>query len=409
MNIKSIEKSLTKDTFLYIINNVSIIMMKGFNYMKTLKKAAIIAMAAITMGDIANMPLTLNTVVSASTSDLAIQISGDWCYSIFSDGTVVIREYKGNAETVTIPSQINGRTVVEIGDYAMLGSSSPLDPTKEIILPNTIQKISGGAFMNCAKLEKINIPDSVKEIGVRAFLGCSSLKSINLNKVEKLGFGVFEDCTAIEEIYIPGAIKTIPERAFHNCTNLKSLTIGDGVTTIETKAALNTPSLQKIVIPDSVTSIGEYAFGYTMEQTTSYTKYISAVENIKEYGFGPDTAAEKYGIDNGIIKVFEGSISDENILIPGTPPPIISRTKGDADGSGSVDSSDASIVLAEYSAVQTGKESSLTAIQKRLCDVNMDGKVDPSDASEILRYYSEASTGKTPTWNITSDIINKFQ
>lgn len=405
MNIKSIEKSLTKDTFLYIINNVSIIMMKGFDYMKILKKAAIILTAAITMGGITNMPVICNTAVEASASALKY---GDWWYSVSSDGTVIISQYDGDEEIVTVPSQINGRTVSEIGNSALLGSTYPADVKKEIILPNTIKRIGNTAFSNCKKLEKIIIPDSVKEIGVRAFINCSSLKSINLNKVEKLGFGVFEDCTLLEQMYVPGTIKTIPERAFHNCTNLKSLTIGDGVTTIETKAALNTPSLQKIVIPDSVTSIGEYAFGYTMEQTTSYTKYISAVENIKEYGFGQDTAAEQYGIDNGIIKVFEGSISDENILIPGTPPPIISRTKGDADGSGSVDSSDASIVLAEYSAIQTGKESSLTVIQKRLCDVNMDGTVDPSDASEILRYYSDASTGKTPTWSITSDIINKF-
>lgn len=373
--------------------------------MKILKKTAIILTAAITMGIITNMPFTLNTVVSASTTDLAIQISGDWCYSIFSDGTVVIREYKGNAETVTIPSQINGRTVVEIGDNALLGSTYPVDIKKEVIIPNTIKKIGSAAFSNSKKLEKINIPDSVKEIGVRAFLGCSSLKSINLNKVEKLGFGVFENCTTLEQMQIPGTIKIIPEKAFYNCTNLKSLIIGEGVTTIETKAALNTPSLQKIVIPDSVTSIGEYAFGYTMEQTTASTKYVSTVENIKEYNFGSGTAAEQYGIDNGIIKKFEGSFSDENILIPGTPPPITSRKKGDANGSGSVDSSDASVVLAEYSAIQTGKESSFTAIQKRLCDVNMDGNIDSSDASEILRYYSEASIGKTPTWN--NDLTSK--
>lgn len=107
--------------------------------MKILKKTAIILTAAITMGSITNMPFTLNTVVSASTTDLAIQISGDWCYSIFSDGTVVIREYKGNAETVIIPSQINGRTVVEIGDNALLGSTYPVDVKKEVIIPNTIK------------------------------------------------------------------------------------------------------------------------------------------------------------------------------------------------------------------------------------------------------------------------------
>ncbi len=365
--------------------------------MNIFKKTAIIATAAITIGGIVNMPVVCNTATEASASALKY---GDWWYSVSSDGTIIISQYDGNDEIVTVPSQINGRTVVEIGDNALMGSTYPADVKKEIILPNTIRKIGNTAFSNCKKLEKINIPDSVKEIGVRAFINCSSMKSININKVEKLGFGVFEECAGLEQIHIPSNIKTIPERAFYKCTNLKSLTIGNGVSTIETKAALNTPSLQKIQIPDSVTFIGEYAFGYTLEQTTTYSKYISAVDNIKEYSCGSDTAAEQYGIDNGIIMKFEGSFSDENFITPIVPSiPDFSSLNGDIDLNNSVNASDASAVLAEYSAIQTGGNSTFSRIQKGLADVNNDGVIDASDASKILAYYAAVSTGKTPSWN----------
>jgi hypothetical protein len=225
-----------------------------------LKKIAAVITAIVAVGGFANMSIPFNIIASESVADLTVQTSGDWGYSVFSDGTVVIRGYRGDDETVTIPSQINGRTVTEIDDLAIFIGTNPLDTTKEIILPNTIRKINAGAFMNCINLVKINIPDSLKEIGARAFYGCSSLKTVNLNKVEKLGFGVFEKCSALEQITIPGTIKTIPEWAFHKCTGLKSLVINSGVTTIEKEAALNTPALERIVIPDSVSSVGEYAF-----------------------------------------------------------------------------------------------------------------------------------------------------
>lgn len=381
--------------------------------MNKLKKIAAVITAIVAVGGFANMSIPFNIIASESVADLTVQTSGDWGYSVFSDGTVVIRGYRGDDETVTIPSQINGRTVTEIDDLAIFIGTNPLDTTKEIILPNTIRKINAGAFTNCINLAKINIPDSLKEIGTRAFYGCSSLKTVNLNKVEKLGFGVFEKCSALEQITIPGTIKTIPEWAFHKCTGLKSLVINSGVTTIEKEAALNTPALERIVIPDSVSSVGEYAFCYLCEfhkvnegSYVGYYEYTLNADNLKEYNCGSGSAAEKYGIDNGIIEVFEGEFYYENKVFP-TIPPKIHNIMGDPNSSGAVDASDASTVLAEYSAVQTGKKETFTETQKKMADVNRDGAVDAVDASEILRYYADLSTGKTPSWSWIEKIKNK--
>lgn len=383
--------------------------------MNKLKKMAVVVIAIAALGGIVQIPISPNREFQTYAAELTYYEYGDWLYSVLSDGNVCITQYDGNDEVVTVPSQINGRTVVEIGQGGLQGLSFEPDAKREIILPNTIRKIGNGAFSGLKKVEKINIPDSVKEIGIRAFAECLSLKSINLNKVEKLGFGVFEGSSALEQITIPGTIKTIPERAFHKCTGLKSLVINSGVTTIEKEAALNAPALERIVIPDSVTSIGEYAFCYSREyhevnegSYVGYYEYTLNADNLKEYVSGRDSAAEKYGIDNGIIKVFEGELSTE-IKLPINPIiPDIIFSKGDIDLNDSVDSSDASAVLAEYSAVQTGCESKFTASQKAAADVNNDGVVDSSDASEILRYYAEASTGKTPTWGYVADIPTKF-
>lgn len=66
---------------------------------------------------------------------------------------------------------------------------------------------------------------------------------------------------------------------------------------------------------------------------------------------------------------------------------------GDVDGNGSIDSSDASVVLREYADIATGKSGSFTADQAVSADVNSDAVIDSSDASVILSYYAYSATG----------------
>lgn len=70
------------------------------------------------------------------------------------------------------------------------------------------------------------------------------------------------------------------------------------------------------------------------------------------------------------------------------------RMRGDANCNGSVDSSDASAVLAYYAAVSTGSRPDMTLSQLYGCDFNEDNIIDASDASGILNYYAMKSTGQ---------------
>lgn len=73
--------------------------------------------------------------------------------------------------------------------------------------------------------------------------------------------------------------------------------------------------------------------------------------------------------------------------------PIGIPSFGDLDGSGAIDSTDASITLREYSYIATGQPSTLYFEQQLCADVNSDNAVDSSDASVMLGYYALTATG----------------
>ncbi|MCM1221725.1 MAG: GDSL-type esterase/lipase family protein [Lachnospiraceae bacterium] len=68
---------------------------------------------------------------------------------------------------------------------------------------------------------------------------------------------------------------------------------------------------------------------------------------------------------------------------------------GDLDNNFRIDSNDATMILKEYSAVSTGKDSTLTESGKKASDVNGDTKIGSDDATVLLSYYSYCSTGGT--------------
>ena len=66
---------------------------------------------------------------------------------------------------------------------------------------------------------------------------------------------------------------------------------------------------------------------------------------------------------------------------------------GDINSDNSADSSDAAMVLAEYSRVQSKKTETFTAEQKSVADYNGDGNIDSSDAALILKAYAAKQAG----------------
>lgn len=300
----------------------------------------------------------------------------DFKTSINEDGTIAVYGYTGTDEKVIIPPTIDGKNVTAIGKCCFEDNLT----IKEVVLPDTIRIIDYKAFADCKNLETINFPDNLETIGDYAFTTCHSLKSIDLKNVKKLDECSFQLCISLEEIYVPGSVATVPDHAFHGCHSVKTLTFGEGVKKIESTAALNSFSIEKITIPKSVTEIGEYALGYYYY----HPNYVPFTPTFYVYN---NTAGLEYAKNNGFDYVIIDGAETTDFLL------------GDVNSDGTVNSSDASAVLAEYSAIQTGGASTLSAEQKKAADVNADSKIDSTDASKILEYYAAVSTGKTPSWD----------
>jgi len=130
---------------------------------------------------------------------------------------------------ITIPTELDGYTVVGIGNYSFNNLSS----LNTVIIPDNVKNIGSNAFYSCKSLISVKIGNGATTIGNRAFDYCKSLSSIIIgNSVETIGDYAFSN-TAITSIIIPDSVVTIGKDAFNSCEKLTSITIGKGVKSIK--------------------------------------------------------------------------------------------------------------------------------------------------------------------------------
>ena len=193
-------------------------------------------------------------------------------------------------------TNINSVTIEEgvttIGQYAFYRLTKL---TGELELPSTVTTIGNYAFYNCTGLTSITLPEGLTSIGESTFAGCTGLTSITLpSSITKWGnssyHSEFAGCTGLTHVTFNCNIPAYAFQSdstsytFSGCTNLDSVTIGEGVTIIDTgtfsgcawfTGELELPStlttigiqafqgcsgLTAITIPEGVTSIGQNAF-----------------------------------------------------------------------------------------------------------------------------------------------------
>lgn len=108
----------------------------------------------------------------------------------FDESTGTIKKYKGTADEVVVPKEINGVAVKHIGKGAIAGKKN----LTKIVLPEGIETIADQAFMANTKLKEINFPDSLKTIGHSIFMMDKALEGeltlgSNLELLDRFTFG----------------------------------------------------------------------------------------------------------------------------------------------------------------------------------------------------------------------------
>lgn len=176
-------------------------------------------------------------------------------YEAAADGTVTITKCS-LPETVTelsIPGELDGKTVTGIGDYA---------------------------FANCSNLENIIVPDTVTSIGNDVFMNCSNLENIILSSVlTEIGIGAFSYCEKLESITIPASVTSIDQCSFWYCNVLREIRVVEGNSAFSTIDGMLFDAAGKklIVCPSAKTSI-ELSSSVEDIEREAFSPYSSLVE-----------------------------------------------------------------------------------------------------------------------------------
>ena len=146
--------------------------------------------------------------------------------------SVKIEDIASGIQRLAIP---DGVQRISIGDsYTKRGLDRP--KIKEIIFPDSLERIETEAFAYFTELKQINLPRNLKVLETGAFFNCKKLEEVKLNdKLEKIGGLCFEGCNLRGKLKLPKSLIELGRRAlfeteieevdFSECTNLK--VIGD--------------------------------------------------------------------------------------------------------------------------------------------------------------------------------------
>ena len=201
-----------------------------------------------------------------------------------------------------------------------------------IVLPNSLERISGGAFYNCINLESIVIPEGVTTISndnEGAFSNCSSLKSVSFpTTLKAIGNYAFLNCPLLNNVVLKEGVTSIGEYAFSNCRSLSNITLPKGLTYIGGYAFMNCTTLRNIELKEGLTSLGQYyeweGGSYIFSGCTSLENVVfpSTLTTIGNYVFQNCTKLTTLIIPEGIsaigVEAFSGCTSLKEVVLPST-------------------------------------------------------------------------------------------
>ncbi len=176
-----------------------------------------------------------------------------------ANGEITACSYDVSGKVITIPSQLNGQTIVKTG-YELFNGKGMTG----VILPSTLQIIGQGTFANNS-ITSVTIPDNVVEIGGYAFKG-NNISSVTFNS----------------------KLTTIKWMAFQN-NNLGSVSIPNTVTYIGSQAFLDNP-LESIILPTPVQNSEGIPFSH-WENMGSVNITYSGGESLPKAQFDPNYRA----------------------------------------------------------------------------------------------------------------------
>ena len=159
----------------------------------------------------------------------------------------------------SLTSIIIPNSVEKINSNAFSGCIS----LSSVTIGNSVAEIGDNTFNNCTNLTSLHIPSGVTTVGYEIFNGCDNLTNIILDSgMTTIPSNIFASCTALEYAEIPGTVTTV-NCSFGYCPNMTSIIFHEGIESInfgydflyENYQITSESAHVNLVIPDSVTSL----------------------------------------------------------------------------------------------------------------------------------------------------------
>jgi len=206
-----------------------------------------------------------------------------------------LKKYLGSLEELTVPSEIAGKPVVEIGNSAFYNNKT----LTKVHLPETIARIENYAFDSCKKLREIVFSENIESIGFNAFSDCESLKEINLPKSLKIiEANAFIRCKSLESIYVNAALENIKRDAFSYCDGIKGVYVPDIAAWCKIK--FDSAESNPLYYAEQL-----YVSGKLSENLT-----ITGVETVSEYAFFGFSGLKTLTLGEGVINLGNSCFSN---------------------------------------------------------------------------------------------------
>ncbi len=174
---------------------------------------------------------------------------------------------------VNIPSSVDGKNVVAIGDEAF----SKQERVSKIVFPATVRQIGKNIAPHCFALKNYGVEAGSQYLSVvdgvlftkdgSRLLSCPS------------GRGELHDNTGVSEYVIPANVTSVAPGAFGTCKNLKRITCSDAMTEIEEGTFNGCWGLDIIIFPKNLKKIGRHAFANTIVQKFTFPASLEEIED----------------------------------------------------------------------------------------------------------------------------------
>ncbi|MBR6334930.1 MAG: leucine-rich repeat domain-containing protein, partial [Clostridia bacterium] len=274
----------------------------------------------------------LITVFSADGDSLTY---GSFTYQVDDNDEVTITKLdSGTTGTVIIPSSIEGKSVIALGN----GAFSDCGLVTELRIPSSVKSIGNGALNGLTNIERIDYLGTLTQwcgvkLGNAGSVPFSITDSVYINGriITEIGADdwqgltsisdyAFDGCNTLSSVVLPDTLTSIGQFSFFGCDNLTSLNVAPGNTKyhssgnciIETESKILIKGISNSVIPDdgSVTAIGSTAFRACAGLTR-----IEIPEGVTEIKAGTYLWTISAYLSNG---AFSGCPDLEEVVLPGT-------------------------------------------------------------------------------------------